>query len=77
MLRAIGFPLFVALVACACTSKPPGVNHCGPPAGGERCPCPGTSIVLFGCPEVFTCRQDGTWAPYDASCLTVSSDAGD
>jgi hypothetical protein len=28
------------------------------------------------CAEVFTCRQDGTWAPYDASCLTTSSEAG-
>jgi hypothetical protein len=30
----------------------------------------------FGCAEVFMCRQDGTWAPYDASCLTMSSEAG-
>ena len=47
--------------------------------GGERCSCPGFSVQLFnppaGCPP-FTCLGDGTWAPYDAACLTNASEAG-
>jgi hypothetical protein len=44
--------------------------HCPLPDGGERCSCPGSAVQPFGCAETFTCLDDGTWAPYDASCLT-------
>jgi hypothetical protein len=57
----------------------PGLHpppDCQPPDGGPRCSCPGTSFQALDCAEVFVCRQDGTWAPYDASCLTMSSEAG-
>ncbi len=34
-------------------------------------------VFAYGCAETFTCRSDGTWAPYDASCLTgAAADAG-
>jgi hypothetical protein len=77
---------WIALVLAACisvigtgcdsgeTRGPP--SPCPLPDGGERCSCPGSSIQPFGCAETFTCLDDGTWAPYDASCLTnVATDS--
>jgi hypothetical protein len=70
--------LLVALAACSIQPDLEPPPNCSLPMadGGPRCSCPGTSIQAFDCAEVFMCRQDGTWAPYDASCLTMSSEAG-
>jgi len=70
--------LFVALAACNNQIPLGAPPFCSPPTpdGGSRCSCPGTWMQRLDCAEVFMCRQDGTWAPYDASCLTISSEAG-
>jgi hypothetical protein len=70
--------LLVALAACSLKPDLDAPPNCSLPTpdGGPRCSCPGTSFQPLNCPEVFMCRQDGTWAPYDASCLTMSSEAG-
>lgn len=67
------------ITACKLTPDLQPPPTCAPPDGGTHCSCPGMNVGLFGCAETFTCRQDGTWAPYDASCLTgagVVADAG-
>jgi hypothetical protein len=75
----VGFALLLVVALAACNSNqaegPP--PPCPLPDGGERCSCPGTSVQPFGCAQPFTCLEDGTWAPYDASCLTIASEAGD
>lgn len=70
--------LLVALAACSnqIPLEPPPTCSLPMPDGGPRCSCPGTSMQRLDCAEVFMCRQDGTWAPYDASCLTMPSEAG-
>ena len=70
--------LLVPLAACGnqIPLEPPPICSLPVPDGGPRCSCPGTSMQRLDCAEVFMCRQDGTWAPYDASCLTMSSEAG-
>ncbi len=66
----------ISVLGAGCDhSYPP--PFCSPPNGdGGRCSCPGTMAIAFGCDEVFTCRADGTWAPYDGSCLTPPREGG-
>src|SRR5580704_6956593 len=81
MAARFAFALFVLLAACSIQPdlEPPPQCSLPMPDGGERCSCPGTSAQIFnppvGCPP-FMCRSDGTWAPYDAACLTSAGEAG-